>query len=347
MPPSAVEPTPALKFSIGFDRRDLPRLHRMWDEVIASQRWSEGPFTERFERIWAEWNGLPSVAVSSWAGAALAALEFIGVRDQVVLCPSNTFMATPLSVMKAGGRVEFVDCNRNDLCMSYEDFVLKAREHKPKAAWLVHIGGHLAFETEKIAAYCRQNGIRLLEDCAHAQGAEWNGKKPGSWGDAGVYSFYATKTISTGEGGMLVTRNKEMESFAREYRNYGKPGYRIEGLNFRMSEFTAALGCVQAERMPEIVAWKEDYARRVLDPRHPERVRLPEGMRSGWYKYIVFCAEARGGAPSSVGRRPAEPSTGKVYDSPCHRILGRKVDLPNTDWVSQNHWCVPIYYPNG
>lgn len=320
-------------FSIGFDQRDIPRVLADWEQILTSSRWSEGPFTERFEHLWSEWNGLPALATSSWSAAALAALQFIGVEGECVLCPSNTFMATPLSVIQAGGRLRFVDCNREDLCMSYDDFVAKAKESKPKAAWLVHIGGHIAFDVERIADYCRRNGIRLLEDCAHAHGAEWNSRKPGTWGDAGVCSFYATKTISTGEGGMLVSRHPEMLEFARVHRNYGKPDYSVHGLNGRISEFTAALGCAQTERMPEIVAWKRQAASELLDPRYPHRVRFPEGMHSGYYKYVVF--------------EPIERSTGKVYDSPCHRILKDPEVLPNTDWVADHHWCVPIYYSAG
>jgi len=302
----------------------------MWDDILCSGRWTEGPFTSRFEELWEGWNGLPSVAMASWSGAALAALAYADVRGKTVLCPSNTFMATPLSVLKAGGQVQFVDCNRTDLCMSYEDFVRKAERFHPAAAWIVHIGGHIAFDVELIADYCRKNGIWLLEDCAHAHGAQWSGRKPGSWGDAGIYSFYATKTITTGEGGMLATRHEKLAQFARDYRNYGKPTYQVEGLNFRMSEFTAVLGCIQTERMPKIVAWKNDYAHRVLDPLHPSHLVLPEGMSSGYYKYIVL--------------EPAEPSTGKVYDQPCHQIMRHPVDLPNTDWVAKNHWCAPLYY---
>lgn len=324
---------PGSAFTVGFDPRDKDRLLGMWEGILSSQRWSEGPFTERFEKLWSEWNGLPAMATSSWSGAALAALAYVDVRDQVVLCPSNTFMATPLSVLQAGGKVQFVDCNRTDLCMSYEDFVAKAEKYRPKACWLVHIGGHIAFDTEKIAAYCREKGIRLLEDCAHAHGAEWNGKRPGVWGDAGVYSFYATKTISTGEGGMLVSRDPKLLEFARKFRNYGKPDYAAQGLNFRMSEFTAALGCVQTERMPEIVAWKEEYARKTLDPHFKNRLLFPAGMRSGYYKFIVF--------------EPVEPSTGKVYEQPCHQLMKADVSLPNTEWAAKNHWCVPIYYPRG
>jgi hypothetical protein len=82
--------------------------------------------------------------------------------------------------------------------------------------------------------------------------------------------------------------------------------------------------------MEEITAWKNAAAREWLDADHPDRVHLPPGMVSGLYKYIVF--------------RPIERSTGKVYDSPCHRIMGHDVDLPNSDWVAENHWCVPLYY---
>jgi len=318
------------RFAIGFDHRDRARLFELWTEVLDSEQWSEGRMLEAFEARWAEWNELPSLGLSSWAGGALAALEFAGVRGETVLCPSNTFMATPLAAIKAGAEVEFVDCNREDLCMSFTDFEAKAERHKPRAAILVHIGGHIAFDAERIAEYCRENDIFLLEDCAHAHGAEWSGRKPGAYGDAGVYSLYATKTVSTGEGGVLVSGAPDLIEFARKFRNYGKFEHEVDGLNFRMSEFAAALGLVQAERLEEIVAWKNDYAREHLDALHPARLELPEGMVSGLYKYVVF--------------EEIEKSTGRVYEQPCHRIMGRADDLPNTDWVAENHWCVPLYY---
>lgn len=322
------------KFAIGFDQRDRVRLHALIDEVIDSGRWSEASMTERFESAWEAWNEAPAVAVSSWAGGAMAALHFADVTGETVLCPSNTFMATPLAAIRAGADVQFVDCNREDLCMSFADFEAKAEQYKPKAAFLVHIGGHIAFDVQRIADYCAENGIFLIEDCAHAHGASWNGRRAGTYGDAGVYSLYATKTITTGEGGVLVSRRPELVEHARAFRNYGKPSYEVQGLNFRMSEFTAALGLVQIERMPEIVAWKNDVARGELDPQYASRLELPGGMVSGLYKYIVFDW--------------LERSTGRVYDEPCHRILGHDVDLPNSDWVARNHSCVPLYYsPEG
>ena len=182
-------------------------------------------------------------------------------------------MATPLAILAAGGRPVFVDCRRDDLCLSFEDFEAKAERHRPRAAVLVHIGGHLAFESERIAAYCREHGIFLLEDCAHAHGASWDGRRPGTFGDAGAFSLYATKTISTGEGGVLVSGDRDLVAYARTWRDYGKPDFAVRGLGFRMSEFTAALGLVGVERLDDVVAWKNAVAREQLDPVHPGPAR--------------------------------------------------------------------------
>ena len=155
--------------------------------------------------------------VRGWTGAALAALEFAGVRGETVLCPSNTFMATPLAVLQAGARVEFVDCNRDDLCMSFADFEREGRRGTGRArSFLVHIGGHIAFEVERIAELCRAEGIFLIEDCAHAHGADVERpprRAPSATPASG--RSHATKTISTGEGGMLVSPHAELIEFAR------------------------------------------------------------------------------------------------------------------------------------
>jgi len=106
--------------------------------------------------------------------------------------------------------------------------------------------------------------------------------------------------------------------------------HNVLGSNFRMTEFTAALGLLGVERMPEIVAFKNEVARDELDPQYPSRLELPEGMVSGFYKYIVFDW--------------LERSTRRVYDEPCHRIMGSEVALPNSDWVARHPSCVPLYY---
>ena len=99
--------------------------------------------------------------------------------------------------------------------------------------------------------------------------------------------------------------------------------------NFRLSEFTAALGCVQLENLEKIINWKNEYAIKLIE-KFKNNLKLPENMRSGYYKFIVFDKINFG--------------TGKVYDIGCHHLFGEKIYLPNTDWVNSNHWCVPIYY---
>ena len=127
----------------------------------------------------------------------------------------------------------------------------------------------------------------------------------------------------------MVSKNKELISFAKSYKNYGKPDNKIIGKNFRMSEFTAALGCVQIDRLDDIVSWKNEKVSNELK-KFTNYLKLPTGMVSGYYKFIVF--------------DEINNSTGKVYDIGCHKIFNEDVTLENTDWVNKNHWCVPIYY---
>jgi perosamine synthetase len=318
-----------MKFKIDVSGEDREYLFSCFSEIFSTSSWSEGKYVEMFEEIFGKYVGAQMVATSTWSGAAMAVLEYIGVKDSVVLVPSNTFMAAPLAAIRAGAQVEFVDCNRNDLCMSAEDLKTKIEMFSPKVVMLVHIGGHIAFEINEIVELCEKNGIVLIEDCAHAHGAEFNGRKAGMFGLAGMYSFYATKTMTTGEGGCVVSNDKDLIAFVRKYINYGKFEYEIQGLNYRMNEFNAAIGAWQAKKLPEIIEWKNKKAKS-YDSEYKSHLCLPEGMTSGFYKYIVF--------------EPIKNSTGKVYDQPCHRIMKRDCKLPNTDWVAENHWCVPLFY---
>lgn len=318
-----------MKFKIDVSPEDREFIFSCFEDIFASNFWSEGKYLEGFEKAFGEYVGSTMVATSSWGGAALSVLEYIGVSDKVVLVPSNTFMALPLAVSKAGGRVEFVDCNKYDLCMSAKDLERKLKKFKPKVVIIVHIGGHIAFDIFEIVELCAKYNAILLEDCAHAHGAEYKGKKAGTFGLAGMYSFYATKTITTGEGGCVVSNDTDLIKYTGKYINYGKYEYEVPGLNYRMNEFTAALGLWQVKKLPEIVKWKNEKAKE-FNQIYKKHIKLPEEMISGFYKYIVF--------------EPVNNSVGKVYDTPCHTFIKKDYALPNTDWVSQNHWCVPFYY---
>ncbi len=308
------------------------------EQVFDSGFLSQGKMQEEFEKLFAESTGLECAAVSNGGAALLMLFEYAGVCGGDVLVPANTFWATTVAVIRAGGRPVYVDCNRDDLCMSLEDLKTKVTPDT-RAVCVTHIGGHIAFEITQIAEYCSQKNIVLIEDCAHAHGAGWNGKTAGSWGLGGAYSFYATKTMPLGEGGMLVSRNSDFIQWVKRHRNYGKAvcdGKLTypdpDGFNFRMNEVTAALGIVQLRRLPEILEWKAQLARR-FDRIFERRVRFPEGMVSGYYKYIVFDYDI------------AE-ETGKVFDKTDfgNEIQAVSADIPNAEWIADHHQCVPIWY---
>lgn len=314
------------------------KFYKLLNQVFESNFLSEGRMLEKFEKQFSDFMGVPSLAVSNGGAALLSIFEYINVKDKDVIVPANTFWATTAAAKRAGANVVYADCNRFDLCLSIDDLKRKVTTNT-KAVVVVHVGGHIAFEIDEIARFCKERDIFLVEDCAHAHGGEWNGKKAGSWGLAGAYSFYATKTMPLGEGGMVCSNSADYLDWLKLYRNYGKKvvngkvGYKIkDGFNFRMNEITAALGVVQLERLPEMLRWKRSLAAK-YDRIFQNRIMFPQGMVTGYYKYIVFDYDLN-------------LETGKVFAQTDFgpEIEGLNYNLPNTAWIALHHRCAPIYY---
>lgn len=323
---------------IPFEEEYRKKFFELENRIFDSNFWSEGDILREFEEKFGKYVKLGSRAVSSGGAGLLAILEYIGVKEKDVLVPSNTFWADARAVKLAGGHPVYVDCNKNDLCMSFEDMKAKITKNT-KAVIVVHIGGHIAFQIEEIAVFCKEKGIYLVEDCAHVHGAWWNGKTGGHYGFAGAYSFYATKTMPLGDGGMVVSKDEDFLRWVEKYRNYGKEVvdghvyYKLSnGFNFRLSEFSAALGIVQLERLDKILEFKRELAQK-YDVIFENRVKFPQGMISGYYKYIVFDTDLK-------------QETGQVFGSGDlgHVIDDTGIKLSNSIWVTQHHKCVPIYY---
>ncbi len=323
---------------IPFEEEYRKEFYKLEDQIFDSNFWSEGNMQKTFERDFGEYVKLGARAVASGGAALLAILEYVDVRGKDVIVPSNTFWADARAVQMAGGNVIFADCNREDLCLSVEDLKKKVTPNT-KAVIVVHIGGHIAFQINEIVEFCKERDIKLIEDCAHVHGGWWNGKTGGHYGIAGAYSFYATKTMPLGDGGMVVSKDKDLLEWIEKYRNYGKEVidghvyYKLsDGFNMRINEFTAALDIIQTKRLPKIVDWKRQLAHK-YDRIFENRVRFPEGMESGYYKYIVFDT-------------PLKYETGQVFGPGDlgHVIAGVDADVPNSEWVVRHHKCAPIYY---
>jgi len=321
-----------------FEEEYRKAYHEKIEQIFDSNFWSEGKMVREFEDRFSEYINCPSLAVSNGGAGLLAIFDYINVKDSDVIVPSNTFWATSVAAKKAGGNVVYADCNKYDLCISL-DSIKRLLTPKTKAVVVVHIGGHIAFDIEEIADFCNNNNLYLVEDCAHAHGAVYMGKMAGVWGFAGAYSFYSTKTMPTGEGAMVCSKNSGFLEWLKLYRNYGKHvvdghvEYLItNGFNYRMNEFTAALGIVQLERLSVILEYKQMLADK-FDKIFDNKVEFTKGMISGYYKYIVFDYELK-------------EQTGQVF-GPLdlgHHIEKVNQVLPNAEWIAEHHKCVPIYY---
>jgi dTDP-4-amino-4,6-dideoxygalactose transaminase len=325
---------------IPIEGKYVERFYKSLDKVFDSNFLSHGPMNKKFEKEFGKYTNLNCATVSNGGMGLYALLKYVNVENKDVIVPTNTFIATPRAVEMAGGNIIFADCSKEDLCIHLED-IIDVITPTTKAIVVVHIGGHIDFDIEDIAKYCKGKHIALIEDCAHAHGASYKGSSAGSWGIGGAYSFYATKTMPLGEGGMVVSSNKDVTEWIKRFRNYGKDleGRVVaEGFNLRMNEITAAFGITQLERLPKILKFKRRLAKKynkkyLKDKVYDGALHFPKGMESGYYKYIIYNKENK-----------IKDTTGLVYGELCHKIMKREGKFPKSEWITKNHKCLPIWY---
>lgn len=221
-------------------------------EVLQSGRYADGPKAKEFEKNFSEYiKTQHAVATSSGTAALHMALIACGVKpgDEVIV-PALTFFATVESVLHQGAIPVFADLDPKTYCIDPKDMEKKIT-NKTKAIIPVHFFGEPA-EIDEIVEISHRHNLNVVEDCAQAHGAEFRGKKVGSFGDANCWSFYATKNMTTGEGGMVTTDNKEFAEKIFALRNHGmtnRNDHTILGYNYRLSEIHAAIGVVQLKKL--------------------------------------------------------------------------------------------------
>lgn len=225
-------------------------------EVLRSGQLAEGSRVRAFEAAFAGYTGTRhAIAVNSGTAALIVALQAhgVGAGDEVITTPFS-FIATATSIIACGAKPVFVDIDPFDLNLDPGQ-VEAAITDATKAIMPVHLYGHPARMTE-IAQLAEDHGLALVEDAAQAHGAEHAGQRVGSFG-TGCFSFYPTKNMTTGEGGIITTNDDEVARLARIIRNHGQEvRYRSDyfGLNWRMTDLAAAIGGVQ---MHHIERWNE------------------------------------------------------------------------------------------
>jgi dTDP-4-amino-4,6-dideoxygalactose transaminase len=332
-------------------------------EALRSGWLTMGPRTEAFERAFADYLGCRHVvAVSSGTAALhLACLAAgIGEGDEVIV-PSQTFVATANAVLYCGGTPVLAEVSGpRDLGID-PDHVESLITPRTKAVLIVHYAGYPASVT-RIAELCRERGLALIEDAAHAPSASVDGRALGTFGAAGCFSFFSNKALSCGEGGALATDSDEVAERVRGLRSqslrleagpHGLPAYEVAepGFNYRIDEPRAAL---LRSRLPRLDA--ETRRRRELVLRYRELLSGVDGLTLPWTEEDV---------PESscylmiveVESRPRDPLVLRLRDEhgiqtsifpPIHRLSAYRrrfpgLSLPKTDQVADTMFSIPLY----
>jgi perosamine synthetase len=244
-------------------------------KVLESGWLTMGPRTLEFERTFADYIECKyGVAANSCTSALYLALYGLGVKTgAAVVVPVNTFVATANVVRLLGAEVLFCDVDADGEMDAAKLEAILEGDNKIECVIPVHLYG-FPCDIKKIGRLVKKHGLGMIEDCAQSIGAKFGNKKVGSFGDAGCFSFYATKNLTTGEGGMLVTSSAEVKNSALIMRNHGQnktPKEKVSdwwydvtdlGFNFRMSEIEAAIGLKQMEKLDLLTESRREIAKR-------------------------------------------------------------------------------------
>jgi dTDP-4-amino-4,6-dideoxygalactose transaminase len=336
--------------------------------VLRSRWLSTGPVTERFEKAFSEYlGGGHAIAVSNGTAALHLALAGLGIKegDEIIL-PSLTFVATANAVLYVGAKPVFADViGFDDLNVSLQEIETRITP-RTKAIMVMHYGGYPC-DMPSIMEIAKRYGLYVVEDAAHAPGSEYRGRMCGLIGDMGCFSFFSNKNLVMGEGGMVVTRNKEWGERVRKMRSHGMEtlswdkyrghlsSYDIGelGYNYRTTEIQSALGLVQLRKLD-----RNNKKRKRLVEIYQKELQGIEGISIPFLKfkgnpsYHLFPILL---APSINRNRVMERLKdfgiqASIHYPPVHlfslyrnQFGYKKGDLPKTEEVSQREMTLPLH----
>jgi len=289
--------------------------------------------------------------------AALMALG-VGPGDEV-LVPVETFIATGMVVSLVGARPVFTEIARDTFSMDFADAWSRVTE-RTRGAIVVHFGGFISPGLPAFIERMHASGRFVIEDAAHAPGAELNGKRAGSFGDAGCFSFYPTKIMTTGEGGMLVTGRDDIAKTARSLQHRGRDlehsdeRYILPGRNNRFTEIAAAMGLSQLRCLPEFLSRRRQVAATYDELILRSELFVPllaeNGSVPSYWRYVVLPTLNLDRV--ALRDRLAEDKIviDWAYDPPLHLqpvyqdLLGTRAGmLPRSEEVLSRHICLPVH----
>ncbi|HUZ11173.1 MAG TPA: DegT/DnrJ/EryC1/StrS family aminotransferase [Acidimicrobiales bacterium] len=341
-----------------FSPEDRGEVLAMIDRSLRTGSLTLGPHTREFEEEFERSHRAPfAVAVSSGTAALEIILRHLGVEGREVVVPTNTFFASAAAVLHAGGTPRLADVDPATMAISVAT-VEEALTPQTIAVMLVHVGGLITPEVDRLRAFCEARGLALVEDAAHAHGSTFDGRPAGSFGRAAAFSFYPTKVVTSGEGGMIVSGDQALRDDAVIYRDQGKAGFfggehvRL-GYAWRMSELHAAAGLVHLRRLGEFIATRRRAAA-IFDEELAGAEGVvpqpaPDGCMSNYYKYVAMLEP--GIDRDELKRRLREDHgvslSGEVYAQPLHRhpVFAHlaTASYPVAEDVCARHVCLPVH----
>ncbi|HXC56345.1 MAG TPA: DegT/DnrJ/EryC1/StrS family aminotransferase [Rhizomicrobium sp.] len=271
------------------------------DCVVTGWVSSEGKYIAEFERKWAEYCGVKyGVAVSNGSVALELAIEALHLEPgSEIILPSFTIIACARAVVRMGHKPVLVDCDPVTWCMDLDETERKITP-KTRAIMPVHMYGH-PVDMRRLMEIAKKHDLRVVEDVCEAHGAEIGGRRMGSYGDINCFSFYANKVITTGEGGMITTDNKEYADRVRSLRNQcflpeQRFLHRELGYNYRLTNVQAAMGVAQTDRIGqhiEIKRWMAaEYTKRLAGLNQLTLITEASWAKSVFWMYCVVLDES-------------------------------------------------------
>ncbi|MDR0374016.1 MAG: DegT/DnrJ/EryC1/StrS family aminotransferase [Nitrososphaerota archaeon] len=340
-----------------FDEESINSIAGEIKSALKSGILTDGPHVKGFEKDFAQYTQTEhAIALNSGTAALEIMLRFFDVKDKEVIVPTNTFVATPTAVLFCGGKPVFADINAETLCIDPEDV---KRKINPKTAGIivVHIAGLICPEINELKKFCRDNSLFLIEDAAHAHGAVIDQKKAGNLCDGGAFSFYPTKVMTTGQGGMITTNNSELAVTAQKMRDHGLNPDRIMvmlGDNWCMSEITAIIGKYQLANLENFIEKRNEiakyYERYLAKTKHISLFQTPSNIRHSYYKYPIRLNGIDRNKVAFALKNDFGIDTGSIYYPPCHlhpwymsNFNTQEGDLPVSEAVLKDVLCLPIH----
>ena len=307
-----------------------------------------GKHVQNFEKSVSSFvNSKYAIAVNSGTAALQAALYALDIKKgDEVLVPSFTFVATANAVVSTGAKPVFVDILKENFTIDPDDLEKKITK-KTRAIIPVHLYGNVAI-IERLSEISKKYNIPIIEDSAQSLGTTYKGKHTGTFFEMGCYSMYPAKVMTAGEGGFVVTNNKNLRDKLLMIRNHGMVhGYdtRIFGLNLRLPEINAAIATVQMKKLPKFLKSRRNNAKFLSKLISDLKVELPIERKNenvNWYLYTISSDKR-----NKLLKKLNEKGIGAAayYPTPIHKtpFYKLKTKLPVTDWASAHVLSLPIH----